>query len=60
MLLFVVDLLNGDNSPARAAGTEGPGASGMLSVATTPAMRFRGLPCDPSALDRGWSRPNVR
>jgi len=60
MFLFAVDPLNGDSSPARAARTEDPGASGMLTVATTPAMRFRGLPCDPSALDGGWSRPNVR
>jgi hypothetical protein len=39
---------------------KGPAASGMLSGATTPAIRLRGLPCDPSVLDRGWSGPNVR
>ena len=29
----------------------------MLSMATTPATRFRGLACDPWAVDRGWSGP---
>ena len=29
---------------------EGPGASGMLTAATTSAVRFPGLPCDQSAL----------
>jgi hypothetical protein len=42
--------------PQRVAGktaiAQRAGASGLLSATTTPAMRFRGLPCDPSALDR--------